>query len=105
MAGVGAMVNLAHKFVTAPQGTAQSFCNIIKLGTFCRTVVWPCIPPLMMYQYIRMKDEDYYTTEVLYYKSGSKDHKAFYDSSRVGNSGHWRMQQDLEIIRAAANPE
>mmetsp|Transcript_3978 Transcript_3978/g.5630 ORF Transcript_3978/g.5630 Transcript_3978/m.5630 type:complete len:106 (-) Transcript_3978:88-405(-) len=105
MAGVGAMVNLAHKFVTAPQGTAQSFCNIIKLGTFCRTVVWPCIPPLMMYQYIRMKDEDYYTTEVLYYKSGSKDHKAFFDTSRIGGSGHWRMQQDLETIRAAANPE
>merc|ERR1719327_852083 len=101
----GAVVNIIHKFLTAPQGTASGFCNIIKLGTFCRTVVWPCLPPLMMYQYIRLKDEDMYTTEVLYSKSGSKDAKAFYDMSRVGGSGHWRLQQDLETIRAGANAE
>merc|ERR1712039_1112307 len=101
MGGVGTAVMLAHKFVTAPQASAQGFCKIIKWGTFCRTVVWPCLPPLMMYQYIRAKDEDAYTTEVLYYKSGSNDHKAFYDSTRIGASGHWRLQQDLETIRAA----
>mmetsp|Transcript_167 Transcript_167/g.380 ORF Transcript_167/g.380 Transcript_167/m.380 type:complete len:106 (-) Transcript_167:135-452(-) len=105
MAAAGAIVQVAHKFVTCPQGNAQSFCNVIKLGTFCRTVVWPIIPSLVFYQYIRAKDEDYYTTEVLYYKSGSRDHKAFYDTARVGASGHWRMQQDLETIRVAANPE
>ena len=74
-------------------------------GTFCRTVVWPCLPPLMMYQYIRGKDEDMYATELLYYKSGSKDPKAFWDSSRLRGSGHWRMMQDLETIRATANTE
>lgn len=60
-----------------------------QVGTFCRTVVWPCIPPLLMYQYIRGVDEDACATEVLYFKSGSKDTKAFYDTSRS----------------AAANPE
>lgn len=105
MSGLGICASLAHKFVTAPQASAQSFCNVVKIGTFCRTVVWPCLPTLVMYQYIRGKDEDYYTTEVLYYKSGSKDHRAFYDTNRIGGSGHWRIQQDLETIRAAANPE
>mmetsp|Transcript_64250 Transcript_64250/g.101900 ORF Transcript_64250/g.101900 Transcript_64250/m.101900 type:complete len:104 (+) Transcript_64250:75-386(+) len=101
----GMLVEIAHKFVTAPQGSAAGFCNVIKLGTFCRTVVWPCLPPLLMYQYIRGKDEDMYITEVLYAKSGSKDAKAFYDTSRSGGSGHWRLMQDLETIRAGANAE
>merc|ERR1712032_402095 len=105
MSGIGACVQLAHKLLTFPQGNTQAFCRVIKIGTFCRTVVWPCLPPLLMYQYIRAKDEDCYTTEVLYYKSGSKDYKAFNDTTRVGISGHWRIQQDLEVIRAAANPE
>mmetsp|Transcript_115732 Transcript_115732/g.334264 ORF Transcript_115732/g.334264 Transcript_115732/m.334264 type:complete len:106 (-) Transcript_115732:105-422(-) len=103
MSGPGAFAKAAHKFVTSPRSSAQGFSNVIKLGTFCRTVVWPCLPPLLMYQYIRGVDEDKYTTEVLYYKSESKDVKAFYDNSRIGNSGHWRIQQDLETIRAAAN--
>lgn len=59
----------------------------------------------MMYQYIRAKDEDMYATEVLYFKSGSRDAKAFYETSRLGGSGHWRIQQDMETIRAAANAE
>uniref|UniRef100_A0A7S1F651 Uncharacterized protein n=1 Tax=Noctiluca scintillans TaxID=2966 RepID=A0A7S1F651_NOCSC len=105
MSAIGALLKLAHTAVTVPQASASGFCNIIKLGTFCRTVVWPCLPPLLMYQYIRLVDDDCYTTEVLYYKSGSTDSKAFYDSSRVGGSGHWRIQQDLETIRAAANSE
>jgi hypothetical protein len=79
--------------------------NVIKLGTFVRTVVWPCLPPLMMYQYIRGKDEDMYAIEVLYHKSGSSEPKAFWDASRLKGSGHWRMMQDLETIRAAANAE
>ena len=102
---VGELAIVAHKFITAPQGTAASFCNVIKLGTFCRTVVWPCLPPMLMYQYIRGKDEDMYALEVLYSKSGSKESKAFFDASRLKGSGHWRMQQDLETIRAAANAE
>lgn len=106
MAGsLGELAVLAHKFITAPQASPQSFCNVIKLGTFIRTVVWPCLPPLMMYQYIRGKDRDMYALEVLYYKSGSSDTKAFWDASRLKGSGHWRMMQDLETIRAAANAE
>merc|ERR1712187_140839 len=105
MSGVGVFANLAHKLFTSPQSTASGFCNVIKAGTFCRTVVWPCLPPLLMYHYIRLKDEDLYTTEVLYSKSGAKDYKAFFDSTRAGLSGHWRIQQDMETIRAAANPE
>eukprot|EP00441_Pelagodinium_beii_P042508 CAMPEP_0197649646 /NCGR_PEP_ID=MMETSP1338-20131121/29179_1 /TAXON_ID=43686 ORGANISM="Pelagodinium beii, Strain RCC1491" /NCGR_SAMPLE_ID=MMETSP1338 /ASSEMBLY_ACC=CAM_ASM_000754 /LENGTH=105 /DNA_ID=CAMNT_0043223879 /DNA_START=80 /DNA_END=397 /DNA_ORIENTATION=+ len=105
MAAIGEMAVLCHKFITAPQASSSSFVNVIKLGTFCRTVVWPCLPPLLMYQYIRKKDEDMYALEVLYAKSGSKDSKAFYDASRLNGSGHWRIQQDLETIRAAANAE
>merc|ERR1712187_228035 len=105
MAAVGSFVNLTHKLFTVPQGSASGFCNVIKIGTFCRTVVWPCLPPLLMYQYIRLKDEDMYITEVLYAKSGSKDAKAFYDTTRSGGSGHWRLMQDLETIRAGANAE
>jgi hypothetical protein len=105
MSAVGVCAELAHKLATFPQGKTQTFCNVIKIGTFCRTVVWPCWPPLMMYQYIRAKAEDYCTTEAFYYKSGSKDAKAFYDTSRVDISGRWRMPQDLETIRAAANAE
>merc|ERR1719265_1392413 len=101
----GRLVQLAHKMFTFPQGNSQNFCNVIKLGSFCRTIVWPCLPPIMMYQYIRGKDEDYYTTEVLYYKSGSNQASDFYDTSKVGIAGHWRVQQDLETIRAAANTE
>ena len=106
MAGsLGELVIVAHKFLTAPQASPQSFCNVIKLGTFCRTVVWPCLPPVLMYQYIRGKDDDMYAIDVLYAKSGSKEPKAFYDASRLKGSSHWRMQQDLETIRAAANAE
>jgi len=102
---IGELAVLCHKFITIPQQNPQTFCNVIKLGTFVRTVVWPCLPPLMMYQYIRGKDEDMYAIEVLYHKSGSSEPKAFWDASRLRGSGHWRIMQDLETIRAAANSE
>eukprot|EP00438_Fugacium_kawagutii_P008021 Skav209172 [mRNA] locus=scaffold1137:411799:412119:- [translate_table: standard] len=102
---IGELAVLAHKFITTPQANPQTFCNVIKFGTFCRTVVWPCLPPVLMYQYIRGKDEDMYAIEVLYHKSGSSEPKAFWDASRLRGSGHWRMMQDLETIRAAANAE
>merc|ERR1711941_191149 len=105
MAAMGVCAEIAHKLVTFPQGKSTSFVNVIKLGTFCRTVVWPCLPPLMMYQYIRQKDADLYATEVFYFKTGCKEPKAFNDSSRVGLSGHWRLQQDMETIRSVANQE
>jgi len=102
---VGQVLSLAHKLVTFPQASASLNCKVIKWGTFCRTVVWPCLPPVMTYQYIREKDFDYYCTDVLLYKSGSNDTKAFYDTSRLGISGHWRIQQDMETIRAAVNDD
>eukprot|EP00746_Dinoflagellata_sp_MGD_P160338 gnl/MRDRNA2_/MRDRNA2_87032_c0_seq1.p1 gnl/MRDRNA2_/MRDRNA2_87032_c0~~gnl/MRDRNA2_/MRDRNA2_87032_c0_seq1.p1 ORF type:complete len:106 (+),score=23.49 gnl/MRDRNA2_/MRDRNA2_87032_c0_seq1:84-401(+) len=105
MQAIGQMVSAAHAAVVMPRATSGGMCNIIKLGTFCRTVVWPVFPPLMLYQYIRQTDKDMFAVELLYYKSGSKDSKAFYDSSKPGISGHWRIQQDLETIRAAANAE
>mmetsp|Transcript_18913 Transcript_18913/g.34173 ORF Transcript_18913/g.34173 Transcript_18913/m.34173 type:complete len:106 (+) Transcript_18913:128-445(+) len=105
MSAMGAFAQIAHKMITVPQSTSTGFCNVIKLGTFCRVVVWPCLPACMIYQYIRKVDEDMYTTEVFYSRTGSDDYKAFFDSSRYGISGHWRIQQDMETIRAAANAE
>mmetsp|Transcript_24445 Transcript_24445/g.56303 ORF Transcript_24445/g.56303 Transcript_24445/m.56303 type:complete len:106 (-) Transcript_24445:115-432(-) len=105
MQTAGVFAQLAHKIITIPQSTSLGFCNVIKLGTFCRVVVWPCLPACMIYQYIRKVDEDMYTLEVFYAKTGSDEYKAFYDSSRPGISGHWKIQQDMEIIRAAANAE
>merc|ERR1711865_990885 len=101
----GKFAQLGHAYWTFPRGTALGFTNIIKYGTFCRTIIWPCLPPLLMYHYIRGKDEDMYATEVLYYKSGATDAKAFYDKNRIGASAHWRVQQDMELIRQGANPE
>eukprot|EP00747_Dinoflagellata_sp_TGD_P163059 gnl/TRDRNA2_/TRDRNA2_181352_c0_seq1.p2 gnl/TRDRNA2_/TRDRNA2_181352_c0~~gnl/TRDRNA2_/TRDRNA2_181352_c0_seq1.p2 ORF type:complete len:104 (+),score=23.92 gnl/TRDRNA2_/TRDRNA2_181352_c0_seq1:121-432(+) len=102
---LGPALEVCHKLITVPRGTSHGFCNMIKLGTFCRTVVWPCLPAVMLYQYIRLKDEDAFITELLYYKSGSNDAKAFYDTSRIGVAGHWKIQEDMETIRAAANAE
>ena len=55
-----------------------------------------------MYQYVRARDEDMYILELLYGRAGSF---AFGDQSRIGISARWRAQQDMETIRAAANPE
>ncbi len=90
------------------------FCGVIKLGTFCRTVVWPILPVLMFYQYIRQKDADMYAVDLLKTRSRSSgmsqgilllnlDARAFYDPSKPAGSGHWRLQNDLELIRARAN--
>merc|ERR1719321_1188840 len=103
MNAIGQMVSSVHAACVIPRATSAGMSNIIKLGTFCRTVVWPCLPPLMLYQYIRATDKDMFAVELLYFKSGSSDAKAFYDASKPG--GHWRLQQDMEVIRAAANAE
>jgi hypothetical protein len=83
----------------------QAFVNVIKLGTICRTIVWPCIPPLLMYQYIRQKDEDYFALEILRSRGEIKDGKAVYDASKPGDIGHWKIQDDLELIRSSVNVE
>lgn len=104
-AWAGNILKMGHAAITAPQATAHNFCRVIKAGTICRTIIWPALPPLMLYQYIRQKDKDYFATELLYDKSKSNEPKAFFDSSKRGIAGHWRIQQDLEVIRATANPE
>ncbi|KAF4668619.1 hypothetical protein FOZ61_006085 [Perkinsus olseni] len=83
----------------------QRFANIIRLGTFCRVVLWPVIPLVGLFHYIRQRDRDWYALELLRSRCKSEDCAAFYDWTMPGASGHWRMQNDLEIIRRAANVE
>ena len=33
---------------------------MIKAGTLCRTLVWPILPPLILYKWIRDTDRDMY---------------------------------------------
>lgn len=81
----------------------QAFVNVIKAGTICRTIVWPCIPPLLFYQYIRQKDEDYFALEILNARAQIHDPKTVFDASKPGESGHWKIQDDLELIRSSVN--
>ena len=83
----------------------QAFANVIKAGTICRTIVWPCIPPLMLYQYIRQKDEDYFALEILRSRGEIKDAHQVNDPTKPGSIGHWKIQDDLELIRSSANAE
>jgi hypothetical protein len=83
----------------------QACLNVIRAGTICRTIVWPCIPPLLLYQYIRQKDEDYFALELLRSRAEIKDAKAVNNAKLPGSIGHWKVQDDLELIRAAANAE
>lgn len=83
----------------------QAFVNVIKMGTICRTIVWPCMPPLLMYQYIRQKDEDYFALEILRARGEIKDPQTVFDASKPGSIGHWKIQDDLELIRSSVNVE
>lgn len=105
MAFVGNLLRTGHALLTTPQHTAQGFCNVVKYGTICRTVIWPCLPPIMLYQYIRQKDRDMWATELLYAKSETDDTKAFFNKDKKGLTGHWRIQMDIDDIRKAANQE
>lgn len=101
---VGGWAKALHGIVTLPRRNPQKYLTVVKAGTLCRTVIWPCLVPVALYQYIRAKDEDYYATELLYARSKSEDVKAFYDQTKPGLQAHWRIQDDMELIRAAANP-
>jgi hypothetical protein len=63
------------------------------------------VPPLLLYQYIRQKDEDLYAIELLKHRSHSDDSRAFYDPSMPVGAEHWRMQSDLKVIRDALKPQ
>jgi hypothetical protein len=105
MSGLPAMLWQIASAASARNLGKQAFVNVIKAGTICRTIVWPCIPPLLLYQYIRQKDEDYFALEVLKARSEIKDSKAFNDVSKPGVIGHWKIQDDLELIRSSVNVE
>lgn len=77
---------------------------MIKAGTFCRGVVWPCMVPLAFYQYVRGVDKDMYALELLAYKSKTERPLEFYDKSKGKIAGHWRMQRDMEVIYKATHP-
>ena len=81
----------------------QGFVNVIKAGTICRTIVWPCIPPMLLYQYIRQKDEDYFALEILQSRGQIQDASLVNDPSLPGSYGHWKIQDDLELIRSSVN--
>ena len=82
----------------------QGFANVIKGGMFCRSIIWPVFPPLMLYQYLRQKDEDMYAVELLRFRSKTDDPKAWYDINMPRGTGHWELQNDLKVIYEKANP-
>uniref|UniRef100_A0A0G4HIK3 Uncharacterized protein n=1 Tax=Chromera velia CCMP2878 TaxID=1169474 RepID=A0A0G4HIK3_9ALVE len=92
-------------FVTYQQLSPSFVTKVIQTGTMCR-YLWPCFPPLLFLQYIRQTDKELYAVELLHDSSdtGAKGAKAFYDSSKPGWGGHWRILHDLDVIRKAANP-
>lgn len=75
---------------------------VIKAGTFCRTM-WPLLPPMMLYQYIRQTDDEMRSVEFLHSQSGSKNALSFYDTRKLNGTGHWRLQQDLAVIAHRVN--
>ena len=105
MSGLNAKLWQIASAASARNLGKQAFVGVIKAGTICRTIVWPCVPPLLLYQYIRQKDEDYFALELLRSRGEIKDGKSVYDASKPGSTGHWKIQDDLELIRASANPE
>ncbi|PHJ25092.1 hypothetical protein CSUI_001058 [Cystoisospora suis] len=75
---------------------------VIKTGTFCRTM-WPLLPPLLVYQWIRQTDEEMKSIEYLQNESGSTNALSFYDTRKANGTGHWRLQQDLAVIHHRVN--
>lgn len=69
MDAIGAAVRAGWGLATAPQRSAQGRLFVIKAGTFCRSVIWPCALPLAFHQYIRGKDRDMFALELLAYRS------------------------------------
>uniref|UniRef100_A0A6U9JNP4 Uncharacterized protein n=1 Tax=Oxyrrhis marina TaxID=2969 RepID=A0A6U9JNP4_OXYMA len=105
MEAIGALIKGSQQQLSAFNVSKSTALRVIKTGTFCRTVIWPILPPLMLYQYIREKDVDMFAIELLYHNSGSNEPQAFYNRSLPGVAKHWKVQSDLDFIRQAANPE
>eukprot|EP00392_Amoebophrya_sp_AT5.2_P003199 g3204.t1 len=67
------------------------------------SVVWPCSVPLLLHQYIRGRDRDFYALELLAYKAKAENIKDFYDKTKGPVGGHWRMRKDMETIFKGAS--
>ncbi|GFE53805.1 hypothetical protein BaOVIS_012090 [Babesia ovis] len=80
----------------------QMRARVIKLGVICRKS-WIFFPPIMMYQYIREKDKEMYTSELFYKNSSSENPRSYYDPSRPEGNRDWKVQHDLALLSAAAN--
>lgn len=78
--------------------------KVIKVGTFARTM-WPVFLPVILYQYIRQTDKELFSCELLYLHSQGAEPSTFYDASKAGWGGHWKLQQDLALIHYTANPK
>lgn len=103
--GAGMMRGVFMKF-SGQSASKQRLCNMIKAGTLCRTLVWPILPPLILYKWIRDTDRDMYAVEILRHRSTLDEHpNKFYNASAPGDAKHWRMQHDLELIYNAVNTE
>ena len=102
LAQPGNLLTIMKNAVSSSNLDRRTFCFVIKTGTFLRCVVWPLVPPLMLYQYIRKKDEEYFAIELLKHRTHSTDGAAFYDTSLPSGAEHWRMQADLRLITEAA---
>lgn len=106
------MANFSNfQFIFAPfryeQLPKKFIANVIKTGTFCRTML-PVFIPLGLYQYIRSIDHDKYSEELLldYAKKENmqeKDAKSFFDASMKNGHRNWRIQYDLYLIDKAVN--
>ena len=98
----GNFFTIIRNAVSAHNLDRRTFCFVIKTGTLLRCVVWPLVPPLMLYQYIRQKDQEYFAIELLRHRTRSADSAAFFDPSLPDGANHWRMQADLKTITDAA---
>ncbi|GIX65970.1 uncharacterized protein BcabD6B2_54060 [Babesia caballi] len=105
---MGVLSSIAYVFV-APfralryrTASPEMRARVIKMGVICRKS-WIFFPPLMMYQYIREKDKEMYTSELFYKNSLSEDPASFYDPSKPEGTRHWKIQHDLALLSAAAN--
>jgi hypothetical protein len=93
------LISIMRHAVSSHNLDRRTFCFVIKTGAFVRCIVWPLLPPIMLYQYIRAKDEDMFAVELLKDRSHLEDSsKSFYDANIPNNGGHWRMQADLKLI-------
>ncbi|CAD7956979.1 unnamed protein product [Amoebophrya sp. A25] len=103
MDALGGLLRTAYGAFITPRMTAFGRVNVIKAGTFCRTVVWPCCVPLLLHQYIRGRDRDFYALELLAYKAKAERISDYFDCKKGVVGGHWRMQKDMEIIFNGVN--